>query len=131
MNSKQNGEHDKSVCFVGYRSENFNVVNSDDIKFFMDSRCTDHLVNKKKYFFDLIMLKEPIKISITKNKDYLLAIGVGNIKVTSVVDCKGTKCTIKNILFVPTLRKNLLPVKRLNMAEIKVIFENGKVKFFT
>lgn len=39
------------------------------------------------------------------------AIGVGNVKVISNVKGKDIACTIKNVFYVPSLRKNLLSVK--------------------
>ena len=58
------------------------------------------------------------------------ALGVGNIKVISDVYGKNVECTIKNVLYVPTLRRNLLSVKRLEMASVKVVFNNGQVKLY-
>lgn len=56
------------------------------LTFCVDSDCTDHLVNNKNYFDNLLMLKEPIKIAVAKNGNYMEAVGVGNIKVLSKLE---------------------------------------------
>ncbi|KAK9659694.1 hypothetical protein QE152_g41626, partial [Popillia japonica] len=53
---------------------------------------------------------------------------MGNIMVVSTVENKKVDCTIKNVLYVPNLRRNLLSVKKLEMSNIKVTFENARVK---
>jgi len=73
-----------SVCFIGIRDK-FTQSKSNIITFFIDSGCTDHLINDTSYFNDLIMLKNLIKIVIAKDRDYIEAIGVGNIDVLSYV----------------------------------------------
>lgn len=119
---------DDSVCFMSDRDKYIQNTGSDTIKFFIDSGCTDHLINDKSYFENLMMLKNPIRIAIAKDKHYIEAIGIGDIKVLSYVNDKAIKCTIKNVLYVPSLKRNLLSVKRLEMYGIQVIFIDGKVK---
>lgn len=41
-----------SICFVSSRYSNTENVNNENILFFVDSGCTDHLVNDKEYFSD-------------------------------------------------------------------------------
>jgi len=77
-----------------------------------------------------MMLKNPIKIAIAKDKTYLEAIGIGNINVLNCINRKMVKCTTKNVLYIPNLRRNLLFVKKLEMHDIKVIIEKGKVQLF-
>lgn len=128
-NEKSSENQDKSVCFIGEVNETVDQISEKStLKFFIDSGCTDHMISEKHYFSDLLMLKEPIKIAVAKSNSFLMAMGVGNIKVLSIVGKEEIKCTIKNVFYVPQLRKNLLSVKKLEMMNIKVIFENCKVK---
>lgn len=122
--------NDESVCFFG-EVENEKKVLKGVIQFFIDSGCTDHMVNEKSYFSDLVMLEEPIKIAVAKNDNFLLAMGVGNIKVVSTVGKEKIDCTIKNVFYIPNLRRNLLSVKRLEMSNIKVLFENAQVRLIS
>lgn len=97
------------------------------LKLYIDSGCTDHMVNQKEIFSSLLILKNPIHIAVAKNNDFLLAIGVGNIKVISNLGTEKVDCTIKNVLYVPNLRRNLLSVKKLEMSDMKILFENAHV----
>lgn len=115
---------------MGDRNKVNHDTGNDTILFFIDSECTDHLVNKRIYFNDLMMLKNPIKIAIAKNENYMEVVDIGNIDVLSCINDKTVKCTIKNVLYVPNLRKNLLSVKKLEVHNIKVVFEKGKVQLF-
>lgn len=42
------------------------TVDSNILTFCINSGCTDHMVNDKKYFSSLLMLKKPIKIAVAK-----------------------------------------------------------------
>lgn len=118
-----------NVCFMG-EVNGQGINRQNNVCFFIDSGCTDHMVNDRSCFSDLVMLDCPIKIAVAKNDNYLLAEGVGNIQVHSYVEDEIINCTIKNVFYVPNLRKNLLSVKKLEMSNIKVVFENGCVKLF-
>lgn len=138
--TNQEEANENEVCFmvdtnvINHSNTNvinhINMIGDNELLFYIDSGCTDHLVNDKKYFSELLMLKNPIKIAVAKSNNYMEAIGVGEIKAISFVDGKEVKCTIKNVLFVPNLRKNLLSVKRLEMSDVTVVFENGQVLLF-
>ncbi|KAK9739250.1 GAG-pre-integrase domain [Popillia japonica] len=82
--------------------------------------------NKNNNFMEAIGVGN-IKIAVAKNNNFMEAIGVGNIKVLIIVNDKRIECTINNVLYVPNLRKNLMSVRRLEVNNIKVVFENGKV----
>lgn len=121
---------DRNVCFMSDVRKEVNQVDVSSIVFCIDSGCTDHLINGKEYFSDFMYLNNPIKIHIAKNNSFMEATGVGNLKVKSYVFGKSYEILIKNVLFVPNLRRNLLSIKRLELSNIKVIFENGKVLLY-
>lgn len=119
---------EERISFMSEKRELIENVGSDIIKFSIDSGCTDHLVNKREYFNNLMLLDNSIEIAIAKNNSYIEATAIGSIEVISCIKGKEFKCTINNALYVPYLRKNLLSVKRLGMCGIKVIFEGEEVK---
>lgn len=127
---------DRNICFMSERNVqtevqtkyNYKQTGVNDLTFYIDSGCTDHMVNKEEYFSNLCMLENPIKVAIAKDSSFLLAVGVGNIEVYSHVKNKRVKCTIQNVFYIPELRKNLLSVKKLEISDIKVLFEKGQVK---
>lgn len=116
------------ICFLG---EENGGNQETSLIFFMDSGCTDHLVNDKKVFTNLKMLDKPVRIAIAKSNIFLNAIGVGNINVFSPIDnTNKIKCTLQNVLYVPDLRRNLLSVKKLEISGLRIVFEEGKVKMY-
>lgn len=100
----------------------------NEIIFYVDSGCTDHMVNKRYYFSQLLMLKEPVNISMAKDQTYLKGIGIGTIQVEHKIYGKMMKFKIQNVLYVSDLSRNLLSVKRLEPSNIKVVFEQGEIK---
>lgn len=47
------------------------------------------------------MLNEPIKISLAKNENFSLAMGISNINAINNVGHQKIDCTIKSVLYVP------------------------------
>lgn len=130
---KEDDNVDKSVCFMTefYVNQDENVSKRKEIVFFIDSGCTDHLVNEKDCFSDFMILKEPIRIAVAKSDNYIEATGIGNIRALSDVNGTQVKCNIKNVFYVPNLRKNLLSVRRLEIENIKIIFNDGEVSLYS
>lgn len=122
----ENISNGQGICFMS-NIQGFESVSTNELLFYIDSGCTDHLINDKSYFTDIMFLENPIKIAVAKNGNYMEAVGVGNVKVISKINGREIKCTIKNAFYVPNLRKNLLSVKQLEMANIKIVFNNGQV----
>lgn len=126
-------EYEGGVSFMANLNQSRSNVSdkcTGMLKCFVDSGCTDHLVNDKCFFSNYIELKEPISIAVAKNHSFIKAIGVGNINCYSKVNNERIPCNIKNVFYVPDLRKNLLSVKRLELANMKVEFQDGFVKLY-
>lgn len=84
-------------------NEAYECEKIENVQWFIDSGCSDHLTNNKCYFTDYIDLQKPMQINAAKNGSVLEAVGVGNIEVISYVNRYTNYCTIKNILYVPEL----------------------------
>lgn len=117
----------QNICFMTNQANKNETVSTDKLLFYIDSGCTDHLISDKSFFSDFMYLKNPINIAVAKNNNFMIATGVGNINMYSNVYGKEVKCTVKNVFYVPSLRRNLLSVKRLEMAGIRVVFADGQV----
>lgn len=65
--------------------------------------------------------KETIKIAIAKNDSFIQAIETGNLEESSYINGIWISCKIKNVFYVPSLRKNFLSVKGLEMSNINVM----------
>lgn len=101
-----------------------------ELKFYIDSGCTDHIVTDKDYFDTYAELKSPISISIAEDGHSMSAIGIGTIEGFLMCNDKQKKCTLKNVLFVPTGRRNLLSVKKMESAGNSILFAHGEAKIF-
>lgn len=97
--------------------------------FCVDSGCIDHLITKKRFFRELLLFKDPVKIAVTKNDNFIEAFGVVNIYIISNISGKRIECNIQN-LYVPNLQKNLLTVRKLDKANISTIFKDSMVKLY-
>lgn len=69
---------------------------------------------------------EKIKMAVAKNDNFLLAMGVGNIKGLSNTGDKNIDYNIKNVLYVTHLGRNILSVKKLEQSGVK--YENLELK---
>lgn len=95
------------------------------ISFKMDSGATDHLVKSKNYFKTLEKLQRPVKISVAKNDQSIIAWHKGSIEG---VNRHGVKMVIHDVLYVPILRENLLAVKKMAAAGVEVTFKRSSAE---
>lgn len=126
--SKANIAEQSGVCFVGASRGIDPAVESKRLQWFIDSGCSDHLVNEKSLFDDLKPLDTPIEIAIAKNGESIVARYSGDVTVISDVNGKQIECTVKNVLYVPELRCNLFSVMRVDEIGMKVTYQAGRVE---
>jgi len=69
------------------------------------------------------LLNGPVKIKIAKTGELLTAKCVGEMHVKTTVD--GTVTSQKSLLLVPGLEFNLLSVRKLEMNDFKIVFQNA------
>jgi len=109
-----------------------NKNGDETITWCLDSGASDHLVNTDAYFTQFDKLHSPIVIGVAKAGQDLKAFKKGQFEV--FVENTKKKIVIKNVLFVPNLRKNLLSASaitngglsiQLNHDEAVVYGKNG------
>lgn len=128
--SKAHVAEQSEVCFAGFSRGNARSGASNRVDWYIDSGCSDHLVNDKSLFVELRELEHPVEIAIAKDGETIEAKQAGTVKVTSVVNGKEIKCSVKNVLYVPELRCNLFSVIRCDEAGMKVVFESESVQIY-
>lgn len=116
------GKSEKSVCFLG--SENGRLPRTSWI---IDSGSSEHLTNDRKLFAKLVPMKEPMHISVAKEGESIVAREYGEVNVFAVARGKSVPITLKNVLYIPDARVNLLSVRKMEMAGLKVVFADGVV----
>lgn len=91
------------------------VANACDgrVKFILDSGSTHHLVNNKQFFSKLVRLEKSIKISVAKGDESMIAKAHGEIKIKIQHNGESSRKTIKDVLFIESLRRNLLSIRQL------------------
>lgn len=89
------------------------------VEFLVDSGSSDHLINDDIYLTEVEELQNPIIIRVAKEGESLLATKRGTLCTTS--------CKLKNVLFVPNLRCNLLSVPKMINSGLEIIFKDSKV----
>jgi hypothetical protein len=75
----------------------------------LDSGATDHICNDKAAFTDIKRLPKPIQIRIGDNST-VPAVGIGTVQLLA---SKNRKIQLTGVLYVPTIRTNLLSVSKL------------------
>lgn len=99
------------------------------MKWLLDSGCSDHIVNSDKYFYESVSLKNQINIKVGDGFS-LKSEKIGNIKSLFEVNGKVTQITIKNVYYVPNMKKNLLSVSNMVNHKNYIIFENNFAKVY-
>lgn len=113
---------EKSVCFVAGGS------NDGRLQWYADSGATEHMANDRNLFEKLVPLKKPIEIAVALNGKSATAKFSGTIKVIAVNGNKRRECILEDVLYTPDLRCNLFSIRKVEMAGMRVVFENGGVK---
>ncbi|KAI5734745.1 hypothetical protein M8J77_010064 [Diaphorina citri] len=128
----QDGENETGVSFMCEDETAHSVVQYENqLIFYVDSGCTDHIVNTNAHFENYVKLKNPIPISVAKEGEAMYAIGIGTIHGKIFCD-KGisNSCKLKNVFFVPTGRRNLLSVKKITEHGNVVTFTKGEARIY-
>ncbi|KAF2897624.1 hypothetical protein ILUMI_08536 [Ignelater luminosus] len=101
----------------------------ENIKWLLDSGCSDHIVNTDRYFSEYINLIKPVNIKVGDGFS-LKSNKIGNIDVYFNVSNKLIKTKIKNVYYVPSMSQNLLSVSCIVNQNNSVIFKNDRAKIY-
>lgn len=115
-------DHSSNLCFSAVVGNH----TSDEVKWFLDSGATEHLMNSSVKLSNTKKLEAPTRIRVAKAGSFLEANSTGDIHLTSLVNGKEKEITVKNVLSVQNLHYNLLSVRKLEMNGFKVTLENGQ-----
>ena len=100
-----------------------NFQSTSEIVFALDSGATDHFVNDINLFVDVKQLTYPKQICVAKTEQSIVVSQVGTIEGLSN---SGVNVTLKNVLYSPEFRENLLSVSKIVQAGIAVKFEEDR-----
>lgn len=113
-----------SICFVGVHGAEPQKKQRWVSGFSIPARQIGR--DDKDLFTEVHRLPKPAEIAVAKDDHLIVAEHVGTVKMTSVVNRQSIECTVKNVLFTPQLRHNLLSVVRIEEAGMRIVFDNMK-----
>ena len=88
----------------------------------MDSGASKHMTGYKDYFTDLVEKESHQKLKLGADYQYPIK-GVGE---TSYKLKLGKQLKMKDVLYVPGLKKNLLSISGLEKKGFRIAFVNGQ-----
>lgn len=96
---------------------------SDANTWVIDSGSSDHITNDKTLF---LKFNKNAKTEITvANGNKLKSYGSGDIKIQTDKNCE--QITLKNALYIPKIKTNLLSISKATQNDCEVTFEKGKM----
>ena len=127
--SKRNDENaisSYSECFLSPLQErNDNPEVSSHL--IVDTGCSDHIVNQKDVFTNLHTVDEK---SVRDPKGNFTAVeGIGDVPITvELKDGKTTELILRNVLYVPNYKVNLLSVNKAVNFDHRFIFNDSRAR---
>lgn len=89
----------------------------------LDSGCTSHLCSDKELFVNTTNTSSGLKLA---NNDVAKVQAVGDVRITASVNKDNNKIRLKDALYVPDLRTNLLSVAKIVDNGHKVLFTKDR-----
>ena len=105
------------------------ACNSNNESWILDSGATRHMSNDVNSFVKLIDLKVPLEMKVGDGR-IIKATGIGNV-VLNVSSNNNCALTLKNALFVPKLKYNLVSIGQLSKEGYSVNFIDDSCKIMT
>ena len=90
----------------------------------MDNGASKHMSNKKECFWTMEAVLVDSKVTIGDNRTCSMK-GIGSIPF---VTTRGKETVIFEVLYVPSLCKNLLSVSQIVKHRMTILFEDGVVE---
>ena len=103
----------------------------DDAAWFADSGATEHMTDKLRWFTNFQAVDNH-SWSVTIADNHLLYVrGIGDISVNTLVNGEVSTITLKNVLYVPKLRRNLISTGRLTERRVAIIHVRNMCKMIS
>ena len=96
--------------------------NCPESHWWLDSGCSRHMTPSKNDFEKYLPLKIPVKVGLA-DESSIFGYGIGNIKITLFDGTAFVPVVIKNVLYVPKLKRKLLSITDITDRGSSVTFE--------
>jgi hypothetical protein len=94
-----------------------------DMEWILDSGASDHMTGHSSSFTSMKRINSEEHVSLA-DKTKLKIEGIGSIELIAMVDGKAKSIEIKNVLYIPRIKKNLISIKRLTEKGCRVEFDS-------
>ena len=116
----------ESVAFISGTKEK--ETSSQSMVWVLDSGATDHQINKQENLKYARELVPPIQINVAKEGQSMKALMIGRLDMISKVGATEKAIMLKDVLYVPELRRNLISIKRMAQAGVNVTFTGDETQ---
>ena len=93
----------------------------------IDSGATQHMSYEREALTDYVTFKQPSVVNLGDNRS-ILAYGKGTYHLKAILDDHVQNISLRNVLYLPELDKNLLSVYAMIKLGATVMFEGNKCK---
>lgn len=100
-----------------------------NIKWLLDSGCSDHIITTDKHFYESRDLDSPTSIKVGDGFS-LVSSKIGHIAVYFDIAGRKERIDIKNVFFVPQMKQNLLSVSSIVNQNNFVTFQKNTAKIY-
>jgi hypothetical protein len=122
LDQKKSKEDDSSEDYVLISTLRGTITHGSDT-LLIDSGASKHMTGYKDSFSELVQKDSPHKVKLSDEYQYpIKGVGEASYKLDS-----GKPMKIKDVLYVPSLKKNLLAISTLDEKGYKVAFIDGEV----
>ena len=110
-------EEEEEMLLMAF--EEIKQGDEEEITWFLDSGCSNHMCGNKEWFLDLDeQFRQTVKLG---DHSKILAMGKGNIKL----HINGTAQVFTEVYFIPEIKNNLLSIGQLQEKNLAVIIKNN------
>ncbi|KAK9688343.1 GAG-pre-integrase domain [Popillia japonica] len=102
---------------------------TEEIKWLLDSGCSDHIITSDKYFCKSVKLKNPVSIKVGDGFG-LESDRIGTINVYFSVENQLIETEIKNVYYVKNMNQNLLSVSSIVKQNNSIVFKNNYANIY-
>ncbi|CAL1672620.1 unnamed protein product [Lasius platythorax] len=123
--SKDNTSSDKPFALLTSSNKKL-YINSESI---IDSGYTAHIVNNDSFLSQPHDLNSPIPIGIAKGSESMCGIKGSHMPINLLVNKREKSGVLKDVLYAPSSRHNLISVSKIDRRGGSVVFEKGQQGF--
>jgi transposase InsO family protein len=116
--------------YVTTSSENSSSP-AEDTFWFADSGATEHMTDKLQWFTNFQSIDNECWTVTVADNNVLYVRGIGDIPVHATINGVVTSFRLKNVLYVPQLRRNLISIGRLTENRVAIVHLRDQCKIIT